>query len=282
MSYFGVKGKGLIGYISNLPKLRKTIKTNDPLVIHAHYSFCGIVSALATRKPIVCSLMGSDVKSSGLWRIIIRYYVKHIWTTTIVKSEDMKKSLGVNTNKIHVIPNGVDLEVFKPLGKALCRKKVGWEKNKTIVLFASNPARQEKNFELARQSFIKLGLQDAELKVIFNVKHEEMPYYLCASDLLLSTSKWEGSPNIIKEAMACNLPIVSTDVGDVEWLLDGVSNCFVTSNDPGDISNKLDLTLQLEGQTNGRQRLFELGLDSESIADEIIELYKQILVTVQK
>lgn len=78
------------------------------------------------------------------------------------------------------------------------------------------------------------------MKAVYNVKHEDMPFYLCAADVLISTSKWEGSPNIIKEAMACNIPIVSTDVGDVKRLLDGVHGCYTTSSEADNVSSKLN------------------------------------------
>ncbi|MDD2246989.1 MAG: glycosyltransferase family 4 protein [Proteiniphilum sp.] len=274
LSFYGVKGKGILGYLSNMSKLLRALRKTNPHVVHAHYSFCGIVSAMVTRKPVIVSLMGSDVKSSGLWRVIIRFFVRYIWKVTIVKSDDMKSSLGVYTDRVHVIPNGVDLDVFKALNKSQCRKKVGWDESKRIVLFAANPERPEKNFELAKKSFLKADLQNSELKVVYNVKHEDIPLYLCASDVLISTSKWEGSPNIIKEAMACNIPIVSTDVGDVNLLFDGVKGCFVTAHDPDDIAIKLNQALRFEKQTNGRERLIELGLDSERVAIDIIRLYK--------
>jgi glycosyltransferase involved in cell wall biosynthesis len=240
------------------------------------------VLALATGKPVITSLMGSDVKSSGVWRIVIRFFVKYIWKVTIVKSEDMERSLGVYTDRFRVIPNGVDLDVFKALDKSQCRKKVGWDESKRIVLFAANPERPEKNFELAKKSFLKADIPNAELKVVYNVKHEDMPYYLCAADVLLSTSKWEGSPNIIKEAMACNIPIVSTDVGDVKRLLDGVRGCYVASHDSDDISNKLVQALQLDGIPNSSRRLIGLGLDSESVAHQIIKLYKITCVIAKR
>jgi len=195
--YYGVKGRGAIGYLSNIARIKHTIRSFKPDLVHAHYSDSAILASLSTRRKIVASLMGSDVMSSGLWRLVIRFFVKHVWAFTIVKSEDMKSSLGVHSDKIHVIPNGVDLDVFKPLDKNCCRARLRWEISKKIVLFAANPNRPEKNFDLAKKSFELAGLKNAELKVVFNIKHEEIPYYLCASDLLLSTSKWEGSPNII-------------------------------------------------------------------------------------
>ena len=104
-----------------------------------------------------------------------------------------------------------------------------------------------------------------------------MPLYLNASDLLLSTSLWEGSPNVIKEAMACNCPIVTTNVGDVKWLLDGVEGCLITTNDPKDVADKIKKALNFKGRTKGRDKLISLGLDSEHIAKKIIKVYEEVI-----
>ena len=184
INYYPVKGNGLWGYLSNITKLSKFIKQGDYDIVHSHYSFCGIVSALATGKPVVCSLMGSDVKQSGLWKLLIKYFIKHKWQKTIVKSLEMKKELGID--KVEVIPNGVDLELFKPLDKNDCRKELGWDIGKKIILFASDPQRPEKNFFLAKKAIAALNIEDVELKVVYPVPHKEMPLYLNASDLLLN------------------------------------------------------------------------------------------------
>ena len=275
IDYYPVKGKGLWGYLSNITKLSKFIKQSDYDIVHSHYSFCGIVSALATGKPVVCSLMGSDVKKSGLWRFVIKYFIMHKWEKTIVKSKDMKLALGID--KVEVIPNGVDLDIFRPMNKNDCRKELGWDIEKKIILFAADPKRPEKNFSLAKKATENLNIQDVELKVIYPVPHKDIPLYLNAADLLLSTSLWEGSPNIIKEAMACNCPIVSTDVGDVKWLLDGVERCFIAANDHNDIVNKIRKALDIKGKTKGREKLISLGLDSKNIAKKIVSVYEEVM-----
>ena len=280
IDYYPVKGKGLWGYLSNITKLSKFIKQSDYDIVHSHYSFCGIVSALATKKPVVCSLMGSDVKESGLWRFIIKYFIMHKWGKTIVKSVDMKTELGIDT--VEVIPNGVDLELFKPLDKNDCRKELGWDIGKKIILFAADPKRPEKNFSLAKKATETLNIQDVELKVVYPVPHKDIPIYLNATDLLLSTSLWEGSPNIVKEAMACNCPIVSTNVGAVKWLLAGVEGCFITTNDPKDVANKIRKALDIKEKTKGREKLISLGLDSEHIAKMIIQVYEEVIYNTSK
>ena len=117
IDYFPVKGKGFGGYLSNVPKLYKCIKQGDYDLIHSHYSYCGVASALATKKPVVCSLMGSDVQESGLWKIIIRFFVKHKWRKTIVKSEGMKTCL------LYTSDAADDLLCVDLGGRAIIKKK---------------------------------------------------------------------------------------------------------------------------------------------------------------
>lgn len=194
-----------------------------------------------------------------------------------MKSEDMERSLGVYTDRVRVIPNGVDLDVFKALDKSQCRKKMGWDESKRIVLFAANPERPEKNFELAKKSFLKADLKNSELKVVYNVKHEDIPLYLCASDVLISTSKWEGSPNIIKEAMACNTPIVSTDVGDVSNLSQGLDSMWICYADPQRLSKAIIKAMNFTGSASSREKIEKMGLDSVSVAAQIQQLYHEVL-----
>jgi len=107
-----------------------------------------------------------------------------------------------------------------------------------------------------------------------------MPEYYSASDVILLTSLWEGSPNVIKEAMACNCPIVTTDVGDVRWIIGDTEGCYIASLDPNDYSLKMKKALdfaQKSGKTNGRNRIIYLGLDADTIALRIIGVYEKVL-----
>lgn len=275
VTFFGLKGRGVFGYLGNIAEIRRIIRTLNPDIVHAHYSLCGIVASLATRKPVVCSLMGSDVKGSRFLTMIISLFVKRVWVATIVKSNDMKQSIGINY--VHVIPNGVDIDVFNPKGRIVSREMLGWDQDRLIVLFAANPARQEKNHLLAKQAIGFLNRDDVELKVVFAINHEEMPIFLNAANVLLLTSLWEGSPNVIKEAMACNLPIVSTDVGDVAWLLEGLEGCYVTTHDPDDVASKLIQALEFNRDTNGANKLIDLGLTSDRVARKIETIYQGIV-----
>jgi glycosyltransferase involved in cell wall biosynthesis len=272
-----LSGKGVMGYIDRITQLKKTIRETKPDLIHAHYSYNGFISSFASDKPVITSLMGTDVNDSNLWKPVIRYFMKYKWSTTIMKSVEMQNELRSNVSSQFVIPNGVDLEKFKPLEKMNCRNQLGWNENKTIILFGAMPDNILKNFKLATSAFNLLKDDNFEMKTLDRVSHDNVPLFLNAADILLLTSKSEGSPNIIKEAMACNRPIITTDVGDVKWLLDGVSNCVIVPDDPNTIAEYIQSILEYTSKSNGRDRILELSLDSNSVAEAVKGLYRRVL-----
>lgn len=275
VSHFTIKGKGLKGYIHNVFILNTYLKNNSFDIIHAHYSLSAFVASLAGATPIVVSLMGSDVKAAHSLKYIIKLFAFLSWKTIIVKSKDMKDSSSLT--KAHIIPNGVNLEKFRPIDKGKSLEITKWNIDKKHILFGANPARNEKNFKLAKEAFDLLGNKNIELHTLVDISNELIPYYLNAADVVLLTSLWEGSPNIIKEAMACNIPVLATDVGDIKELIGNISGCFVTSFEPNDIAEKLNMALVIGKSINGRERISELGLNSDRVATNIISVYKEIL-----
>jgi teichuronic acid biosynthesis glycosyltransferase TuaC len=276
VEFFTIKGKGLLSYLRHIFILRKYLKTNSFDLIHAHYSFTSYIAALAGANPLVVSLMGSDVISYKYARPLIFFFHKYFWNRTIVKSKDMYQCLGLN--EIEIIPNGVNLNRFIPLGKKNCQDKLGWDSEKNHIIFAADPRRQEKNFSLTKKSMELIESRyEIALHILKNISHEDIPIYMNAADILILTSTHEGSPNVIKEAMACNCPIVATNVGDVEWLLGNTDGCFITSFKPDDIAEKIEKALEFGQRTNGRNRIIELGLDAECVAVKIVDLYKEVL-----
>jgi len=286
IEYFTVAGKGYSGYLRNILRLRKYIKANIFDLVHSHFFLSSFVATLSNPPRQVVSLMGSDAYHSALWNWIIKRISKR-WDATIVKSEKMRDILGLS-NCI-VLPNGVDFEKFYPIDKQIARKKLGWNK-KRYVLFASSINRQEKNFTLAEEAVKELK-SEVELVTLQDIPHDKIVYYLNAADVLLMTSKYEGSPNIIKEAMACNCSIVSTDVGDVRWVMGETEGCFLVSQKSKVKSQKEEQELvevtsdklrealvfaEKVGRTKGRDRIIELGLDSETVAKKIIKIYQEV------
>jgi len=273
IDYFLIKGKGLKSYFKHIFLLRKFVKDKNYVIYHAHYSFCGYVAALAGLKPLVVSLMGSDVKRILLQNFFLFLFYKLFWDLTIVKSADMKKSL--QFNKIIVLPNGVDSKLFNQSDKIIAKKKLKWDQQKKHILFPANPCRTEKNFKLAKSAFDSLFLKDVELHTLINVPYEIMPFYYNASDVILLTSLWEGSPNVIKESLACNTVVVSTNVGDVMEIIRDIEGCFITTFEVNDVADKLKLALKFNNKINSREKIHHLF--SEIIAEKLISYYKQFV-----
>ena len=118
---------------------------------------------------------------------------------------------------------------------------------------------------------------NVELKYLKDIANEDMPLYFNAADLVLLTSLYEGSPNVIKESMACNRPILSTNVGDVAHLFNNVEGCNLVSFEKKDVANRIRLSLKNVSSSNGREKVKQLAIDSESVAQKLINIYKEII-----
>lgn len=273
ISFFGIKGKGIKGYLKNVLTLREFLAENSFDVIHAHYSFSGIVASLAGAKPLVVSLMGSDIKSSYLGKLIIRSFNFLFWDIVIVKSNDSKQTLGIDD--VHVVPNGVSFARFYPQDLTECKKKLEWNLNKKHILFAADPSRPEKNFALLHEASQFLNMDIYEIVFLKNIQNKDVPLYLNAADIVVLCSLWEGSPNVIKEALACNRPIVSSDCGDVKELISNIDGCYISPFDPKSFAESILLASTFHTISGRKQISF---LDSNLVSKKLISIYNSISV----
>lgn len=279
LSIFSIRGKGWKSYITSIPKLRKYLKSHDVDLIHAHYSYVGMIASLASKKPVVVSLMGSDIEDYRIGRVLIRLFARYSWKMVIVKSQRLKRK--IKLPNAYVIPNGVNLEIFKPIPITEACKKSGFDLKRKYALFLADSERPEKNYLLAKTACELINQHhDLKLLALYDIPYKEMPYYLSAADILLLTSFFEGSPNAIKEAMACNCPIVSTDVGDVKEVIDDTEGCYICSFEPEDVAEKLMMTLNFGKRTNGREKIQHF--DDQIIAKKLIEVYKSLTIVESK
>jgi glycosyltransferase involved in cell wall biosynthesis len=287
---FYIRDRGIIGYLKNILPLRKQIRIKKYDLVHAHYGLCGVVALFAKNKntKLIISLMGNDVlgdharngKSTMFGNLLVcinRLCAKYA-DYIIVKNQTM--ACKIKHNNLSVIPNGLDLNLFCYKDKSFAMSEIGWDKKFIHLLFMSDPGRPEKNFKLSETAIFQLENSNYQVHFLKNVPHEEVVNYFSAADVCLLSSYHEGSPNVIKEAMACNCPVVTTDVGDIRWLFGDTQGYFITGFDPIEFSNKIILAAKFRcqyGQTNGRERIIELGLDSETIASKIIKVYNKVL-----
>jgi glycosyltransferase involved in cell wall biosynthesis len=274
VDYYQITGKGFLGYVKNIPKIRRAIKKGKYDIIHAHYSYSAIAASFAGTHRMIVSLMGSDIFNTPLMLLIIRFFCRFRWKRVIVKTDAM--AARIRNRKVTVLPNGVNTELFRPIDRGEARKVLSLPDSK-IVLFAADPSRTEKNYKLASDAFNKLGREDTILLPVHDAPHHLMPFYMNASDVLLITSLYEGSVNTVKEALACNLKVVSTDVGDVRINITGLSGCYLTSPDADDIAAKLNEAFENKTRTPGVERILELGLDSGSINKRLTALYSSVI-----
>jgi glycosyltransferase involved in cell wall biosynthesis len=287
---FPIHGRGILAYFRGSKQIRSFLKTNEVDILHAHYTLCGWSAVLArSRKPVILSLMGSDAlgefknpgktKFSSKLIVLLTLLIQPFVQSIISKSANINKRV-YRKNITRIIPNGIDLVKFKPDNKLQFKEELGLEADKKYVLFLNNPENKWKNLMLVQKALSILSEEKIELITPYPVSHSNVVKYLNAADVLAHTSFMEGSPNIIKEAMACNCPIVSTDAGDVRWVIGDTPGCYITSFEPEDVAEKLKLALtfaEQNGKTNGRQRIIELGLDSSSIAKRILDVYENVL-----
>ena len=290
VDFFTIQGKGLKGYCTAAFKLRKFLKRANYDLIHAHYGLSGIIALLANRGlPLIVSFMGDDLlgsnlkngKISKLSKILTkvnRFMASHFYSYSIVKSSRMFEILNIKNSE--VIPNGVNLKHFYPEDKTKSRKELNLPLSEMIISFFSNPERSEKNYSLAQEAVKCLNTCNIKLIPVYNKNKNEIPKWLNASDVIVLTSLHEGSPNIIKEAMACNCPVVSTDVGDVKFVFGNMTGYYLGAFTPNEFAETLNRAIQFsksEGKANGRQRIVDLGIDSAGIAERITMVYKKVL-----
>lgn len=271
IGYFGIQGKGVLGYLKQLSELKKKIREFQPDIIHAHYGLSGLLANLQRRVPVVTTYHGCDINVLKLrlfsfWSLILSSY-------NIVVSEQQYRRVCHFSRKIDIIPCGVNFEQFHPIPKDEARIMMGLDKSKIYVLFSSVFTRDEKNSPLAIEA-VK-NIPNAELIELDGYSRDEVCALMNASDVGLLTSIREGSPMFVKELLACHRPVVSTPVGDVSDMINGISGCYISSYECEDVVSKLReaMTFTDVALTDS----FVEKYDNQRIAERIENVYLFVL-----
>ncbi len=251
-------------------KIFNIIRNYNPDIIHIHYGLTGIpillIYPFIFKRKIVSTFHGSDINAGGIVTILSKILAS-ISTKNIAVSKEIYEKLGKYKNKTVHIPCGVD-PLFFDKDESIERK------NK--IIFSGHPDRMVKNYKLFQEviEVLKRKYNEKPEIVIFdNKSREEVKKSLLTSKCLVITSISEGSPQVVKEAIVCNLPIVSTSVGDIPYLLEGLENCYV-ANDSNTLAEKVYRVLTSE------YKLFpdtvKTSLGNSEVCNEIAELYKKL------
>lgn len=274
MNVFFVDGKASrMNYLRAFGGLRKRLRQRPGYdLIHAHYVFSGLVARSQRRLPVLLTHHGIEVVLG--WQGWVCRVVTPWMDRVIVTSEAVQAALpGV---KADLVPCGIDVDLFAPGDQAAARQRLGLPEGRRLVLFVGEQ-RPEKRLDIIRAAVSRLQRSGypTQLVVATNRPHAEVPLYMNACDVLALASDFEGSPMVIKEAMACNLPIVSVDVGDVAQVIGGTEGCHLCRQDPDDMAAKLGLALERGGRTAGRERVMHLS--QTAIAERIRQVYSEML-----
>lgn len=283
VTVFHINGKGkIINYIKACFSVRRLSRSEKFNLVHAqwgHSAFLGLCTGL----PMAITYRGSDLmgifKSNRLTfagRFIIWFSktVAYRARCLIFVSKGLADRILINKPKF-IIPSGLDLNKISLRDKALLRKELNLPLDKKIIIFPNNPNRTVKRYQLFADTINYLNREDISGHVVHGVEHEQLLKHLMASDFLLFTSKSEGSPNIIKEALACNLPIVSVNVGDIKDRISSIEGCFVVEEDTPHVLAQA-LTRALNYNYNGyNSRKFVEDLNEDSLISKLIDIYSK-------
>lgn len=274
IAFFGLQGKGIKGYLKNLSSLKKEIKEFKPDVIHAHYGLSGLFANMQRRIPVVTTYHGSDINDKSVLRFSKMAICLSAWNVFVsAKTLEIAKP----KKKYSLIPCGIDFSDLQLTEKSAARQKVNLSAEKKYVLFAGAFDNKVKNAPLAKEAVSLLCDNNVELLELKGYSRDEVTLLMCAADAFLMTSFTEGSPQVVKEALACGCPIVSVDVGDVKERTQGVEGCYVAkTREPQELAELLRNAMTFERKTKGRERILADGLDNCQVAAKLTDIYQII------
>lgn len=278
--------KNVARYVKAWLAVRRKLRSKRYDLIHAQFGQSGLM-ALPKRLPYVVTLRGSDIlgtvsdrsgryTAAGKINQRISQMVAAKADAVILVSEHMQANLP-GLERCNIIPSGIDFDLFRIVPRDEARRQLGLPLDERLVLFVGNPRQARKRYQLAKAAVDLLNDRlPARLVVGWGVPHTDIPLYMAACDALIFTSMQEGSPNVVKEALACNLPVVSVAVGDVEQRIRDIEGCELCRDEaPESIAAALERVLQRGKRVEGRKSVEHLS--ETSITQQVIAVYRSAL-----
>ena len=263
-------------YLWGVFRFWKQLLANRYDLIHCHYIFSGLIGRLQWRYPVILTHHGVEVVYDGWVSKLVRF--THRWFDKVIVVSQAQEDV-LQDPKVALVPCGIDFDKMRLMPQHEARGILKLPLDQKLVLWAGEFWQPVKRYYLVEKAMALVQEQVPEAKLIrvSGQPHSMMPYYMNACDVLVLTSSYEGSPMVIKEAMACNLPIVSTAAGDVAQVIEGTEGCSLCESTPEDVARKLMAVLSWGKRTCGRQRIRHL--DSRVIARRVANLYEELCPT---
>jgi teichuronic acid biosynthesis glycosyltransferase TuaC len=272
VDFFGIVGKGFGGYLKNRGLLSNKIQSFKPDLIHAHYGLSGLLANLQRKVPVVTTYHGCDINKASLR--ILSVFAIVLSKFNIFVSQKQVRRVKLFLKRFDVIPCGIDYSLFYVSPKADARLTLGIDEAKKIVLFSSSFKRPEKNSTLAFEAMKQVP--DAELVELDGYTREEVRLLMNACDVGLLTSTREGSPQFVKELLACNRPVVSTNVGDVEEIISGIKGCFIVPFEANEVAKSIKSSFEFDSVEV--PKLILDNNDNVIIAGKLMRVYESVLL----
>jgi glycosyltransferase involved in cell wall biosynthesis len=275
-------------WVQSVIRLRHELACGDYDLVHAQYGGRTALAAVAaSKRPVVISFCGSDLNGLGTGTRLERAYTgagvvcsqisAPLATALIVKSEALAGRLWQRPDRrrCHVVPNGVDLELFRPIDRREARMRLGWPPDRPVVLASGQSDGPVKRLDIAAAAveLARKKVPELTLELLRAVPPKDVPWYLNAADVVILSSQHEGSPNIVKEALACNRAVVAVDVGDVRRWIGDAPGCWLCERTPARLAEALTKAVAAGGRSEGRRVISEISLPN--VAARILKVYEE-------
>jgi teichuronic acid biosynthesis glycosyltransferase TuaC len=240
-------------------------------LFHAHHAFAAAAALVAGCRPLVLTLHDNPVVTSPLYRAFARAVARRA-DRFVAVTPAAARALGVDDYA--PIPMGTDLKLFYPRDKGEARRELGLDPARKYVLFAADPGRRSKRYDLACQAVAAALREDASLELLtfFPAPREKVPLYFAAADVLVVTADVELGPLTVKEAIASARPVVSRRVGDVDFL-DRCDACVAVGDEPAAIAAGIIEALALRDVDPSAAAPY----GTEAVAKRLIALYEEVI-----
>jgi teichuronic acid biosynthesis glycosyltransferase TuaC len=286
VDFYHFKAKRKISnYLKGRNEIKKILARKQYDVIHLNWGQSIVILPFNLTERLVVTFRGGDIlgiiNKYGIksWvslptKLISKYAAKRADACICVSSE-IKEKLNQHHKSI-IIPSGVKKKLFPKLKKAEARQKLGIALDSIVLLFVGNPKNARKRYELATKlvAEIKITHHRIELITVWKKEPQKVYDYMYAADYLLQVSLQEGSPNVVKEALMCNLRVISTPVGDTKERITHLPGCVVSNSFEYEVVLKA-INLALTNHTNDTVYDYSKEINNFTLSNEVSKV-KQV------